>query len=251
MTTPSDTGVADRLADVRERIRRACERSGRDPGEVTLIGASKRQPVERLRAAAEAGLRTFGENQVQEAEAKIPLLGVDLDWHFIGTLQSNKVKTAVRLFSTVHSLDRPKIARALAEEAGRQDRRLKGFIQVHLGDEATKHGFPQDGEDLVRAVRPLADLERLEVVGLMAIPPWEDDPEARRAWFRKLRRLRDLLADQPEWRGFPGLLSMGMSDDFEAAIEEGATHVRVGTSLFGPRLDTGGRLDTPRGHPVS
>ena len=240
MAKSSDNGaptVADRLADVRERIRLACERCGRDPRDVTLIGASKRQPIERLRAAAEAGLRTFGENQVQEAEVKVPVLPVDLDWHFIGTLQSNKAKPAVRIFSTVHSLDRPKIARVLAEEAGRQNRRLKGFIQVHLGDEPTKHGFPEDGEALVRAVRPLAGLERLEVVGLMALPPYEDDPVAQRAWFRKLAELRDLLADEAEWRGFPGLLSMGMSDDFEIAVEEGATHVRVGSSLFGPRLD--------------
>jgi hypothetical protein len=231
----SGRDVADRLAGVRERIRRACERSRRDPREVTLIGASKRQPVERLRAAVEAGLRTFGENQVREAEAKIPLLPVDLDWHLLGTLQSNKAKSAVRLFSTFHSLDRLKVARVLAEEAGRQDRRLAGFMQIHLGSEPTKHGFPEDAEEFVRAVRPLADLDRLEVVGLMAIPPWEEDPEAQRAWFRKLRELRDHLAGEPEWRGFPGFLSMGMSDDFEIAVEEGATHVRVGTSLFGRR----------------
>lgn len=240
MTKSSATAaraVADRLADVRERIASACERSGRDPREVTLIGASKRQPIERLRAAAEAGLETFGENQVQEAAVKIPVLPVHLDWHFIGTLQSNKVKSAVRLFSTVHSLDRAKIARALEREARRQDRRLKGFIQVHLGEEPTKHGFPEDGDALVRAVRPLADLERVEVVGLMAIPPCEEEREAQRAWFRKLRELRNRLAGRPEWRDFPGFLSMGMSDDFEAAIEEGATHVRVGSSLFGPRLD--------------
>ena len=236
MTTSSDT-VADRLADIREKIRQACERSGRDPREVTLIGASKRQPVERLRAAAEAGLRTFGENQVQEAEVKIPVLPVDLDWQFIGTLQSNKAKPAVRLFSTFHSVDRPKIARVLSEEAARQDRHLEGFLQVHLGDERSKHGFPDDGDDLVRAARPLARLDRLHLVGLMAIPPFEEDREAQRSWFRQLRELRDFVAGQPEWRGFPGLLSMGMSDDFEIAVEEGATHVRVGSSLFGPRLD--------------
>ena len=229
----SSPAVAQRLADVRRRIAAACGRAGRDRREVTLIGAAKRQPIERLRAAAAAGLEVFGENQVQEAAAVIGDLPVDLDWHFIGTLQSNKANAAARLFSTVHSLDRLKIARALDRAAGRLGRRLRGFIQVHLGDEPSKHGFPEEG--LVAAVRPLAELEHVEVVGLMAIPPWEDDPEDQRAWFRRLRELRDLVAAQPEWQGFPGQLSMGMSQDFEIAIEEGATHVRVGTSLFGPR----------------
>lgn len=231
--TPS--GVAKRLAAIRERIQEACSSAGRDPREVTLIGASKRQPIERLRAAAEAGLQVFGENQIQEAVVKIPELPVGLDWHFIGTLQSNKAKTVARHFNTVHSLDRPKIARVLDREARCQGRRLRGFIQVHLGHEASKHGFPQDRDELIEAVRPLAELEHLDVVGLMTMPPQEEDPGSQRAWFRKLRALRDELAEQPEWHGFPGLLSMGMSCDFEVAIEEGATHIRVGSSLFGLR----------------
>lgn len=229
--------VAQRLAEVRRRIRDAGERAGRDSSAVTLVGAAKRQPIERLRAAAAAGLRVFGENQVQEAAATIPVLPVDLDWHFIGTLQSNKAKAAARLFSTVHSLDRVKIARALDREAGKLGRRLKGFIQIHLGDEPSKHGFPDEGAELAAAVRPLAELEHVEIVGLMAIPPWEDEPERQRAWFRKLRGLGEALAGRPEWQRFPGLLSMGMSQDFEIAVEEGATHVRLGTSLFGPRPD--------------
>ncbi len=130
-----------------------------------------------------------------------------------------------------------KIARALDRQAAKLGRRLSGFLQVHLGDEPTKHGFPDDGAKLVEAVRPLAELGHLEVVGLMAVPPLEDDPDRQRAWFRKLRGLRDLLASRPEWEGFPGLLSMGMSQDFEIAVEEGATHVRLGTLLFGPRPD--------------
>lgn len=237
MTTPSlpVATVAERLADLRRRLAAACGRAGRDPGEVTLIGASKRQPLERLRAAAAAGLEVFGENIVQEAAEKIPRLPPGIDWHFIGTLQSNKAKAAVELFSTVHSIDRLKIARALERQARDQDRRLSGFLQVHLGSEPSKHGFPEEPEAFVAAVRPLAELERVEVVGLMAIPPFEEDPERQRGWFRRLRGLRDRLAAEPAWRGFRGWLSMGMSDDFEIAVEEGATHVRVGTSLFGPR----------------
>ena len=229
--------VAARLEHIQERIRSACRRAGRDPAEVTLVGASKRQPFERLRQAAQAGLSTFGENQVQEAEVKIPELPLGLDWHFIGTLQSNKARVAARLFTTIHSLDRLKIARALDREAAREGRRMKGLIQVHLGGEATKHGFPEEGDALVEAVRPLAALDWIDVVGLMTIPPSEDDPERQRAWFRRLRELRNRLAKEPEWQGFPGWLSMGMSGDFEIAIEEGATHVRVGSSIFGPRLD--------------
>ncbi len=230
---PPADDAGRRLADVRRRIEAACARAGRDAGGVTLIGASKRQPIQRLEAAIAAGLRVFGESRIQEATEKIPRLPVDLDWHFIGTLQSNKANVAARFFDTVHSLDRAKIARALDRAAERQGRHLKGFIQVHLGTEPTKHGFPEEG--LAEAVRPLGGLEHLEIVGLMAIPPWEEDPELRRGWFRRMRELRDGLAAEPEWRGFPGLLSMGMSQDFELAIEEGATHIRVGTCLFGAR----------------
>lgn len=229
--------VAERLAAIRRRVADACARAGRNADAVTLVGAAKRQPIERLRAAAAAGLRVFGENQVQEAEATIPELPVDLDWHFIGTLQSNKAKAAARLFSTFHSIDRVKIARALDREAAKLGRRLAGFLQVHLGEEPTKHGFPEDEARFVEAVRPLAGLGHVRVVGLMAIPPWEDDPDRQRAWFRRLVRLRDALAARPEWADFPGLLSMGMSEDYEVAVEEGATHVRVGTLLFGPRPD--------------
>lgn len=227
--------VAERLAEIRLRIHQACVRVGRDPREVTLIGASKRQPIEVLRSAAEAGLEVFGENQIQEAVAKIPELPVGLDWHFIGTLQSNKARTVARYFSTVHSLDRPKIARVLNREAAVYGRRLNGFIQVHLGDEASKHGFSSRPNEFIDTVRDLAGLEHLNIVGLMAIPPCEEDTGRQREWFRKLRELRDALMTEPEWRSFPGLLSMGMSRDFEIAIEEGATHVRVGSSLFGPR----------------
>ena len=228
-----EEAIRHHLELIQERIARACQRCGRAAREVTLVGVSKGQPVELLQAGWNAGLRVFGENKVQEAVAKSEQLPAGIDWHLIGPLQSNKVKPAVALFSTIHSVDRLKIALALNAEAARQGRRLPCFLEVNLGNEESKHGFAAD--DLAAEVRPLAELEHLEVLGLMAIPPWTQVAESSRPWFARLRRLRDELALQPAWQRWPGLLSMGMSGDFEVAIEEGATHVRVGTSLFGPR----------------
>ena len=231
--TAVEREVAERLAAVRERIAAAARRAGRDPAEVVLVGASKRQPPERLRAAWAAGLRVFGENRVQEAEEHREILPAEVDWHLIGPLQSNKAKRAVELFSTVHSVDRVKIAERLDREAAELGIVLPCFLEVNLGGEASKSGFPVEG--LAARVAPLAGLSHLRVVGLMAIPPMAEDPEASRPWFRRLRGLRDELGGRGEWRGWEGWLSMGMSGDFEAAVEEGATHVRVGTSLFGAR----------------
>jgi pyridoxal phosphate enzyme (YggS family) len=225
--------VEERLAGVRRRIAEACARAGRDPAEITLVAVSKRQPAAKVRQAFEHGQLVFGENQVQEATAKAADLPVDIRWHLIGPLQSNKVKPVVRLFDAVHSVDRPKIARLLDQEAGRIGRRLDVFCQIHLGGEESKHGFPV--EVLEAEVRPLVGLPNLRVQGLMAIPPFEEDPGDARRWFRQLRELRDATRRWPEWHEVPGFLSMGMSHDFEVAIEEGATHVRVGTDLFGPR----------------
>ena len=233
-----DLEFVDRLAAVRRRIAEACARAGRRPEEVTLVGAAKAQPAARLRAARRAGLEVFGENRVQEAEDHRAILaaeGVDAPaWHLIGPLQSNKAKRAAALFDVVHSLDREKIARLLDCELAALGRRIPAFVEVNLGAEEGKHGFPPAG--LPTAVRPLAALEHLRVVGLMAVPPAADDPEASRPWFRRLCELAAELAARPEWPRFPALLSMGMSDDFEVAVEEGATHVRVGSALFGPRL---------------
>ena len=233
-----DGGGAARLAAVRRRIAEACARAGRRPDEVTLVGAAKVQPPARLLATRRAGLTVFGENRVQEAEEHRAILaaaGADApEWHLIGPLQSNKVKRAAALFDAVHSLDREKIARLLDRELAALGRRIPAFVEVNLGAEEGKHGFPPAG--LAAAVRPLAALEHLRVVGLMAVPPAADDPEASRPWFRRLRELAAELAARPEWPRFPALLSMGMSDDFEVAVEEGATHVRIGSALFGPRL---------------
>lgn len=225
--------VAERLADVRRRIDSASRRAGRNAEDITLIGAAKRQPLERLEEAATSGLRAFGENRVQEARAHREVLPGGLEWHLIGPLQSNKARLAVDLFDVVHSVDRLKIARLLEREAAARERTLPALLEINLGDETSKHGFTV--ERLAETVAPLAGLAHLRIMGLMAIPPFADDPERSRPWFQRLRELRDTLFARGEWAGRPGWLSMGMSDDFEVAIEEGATHVRVGTALFGAR----------------
>jgi hypothetical protein len=233
-----DATVTERLAWIRSRIEEACRRSGRPAGAggITLVGASKTQAPALLAEAWAAGLRVFGENRVQEAVAKsreLPPHIQDIEWHLIGPLQSNKVRPAAELFRAVHSIDRPSIAEALDREAAAHGKTMDGFLEINLGGEESKHGFAAAG--LADAVRPLAGLAHLRIAGLMAIPPPGETAEDSRPWFRRLRELRDDLAGRPEWQGFPGWLSMGMSDDFEVAVEEGATHVRVGSALFGPR----------------
>jgi len=231
--------IQERYQAITRRIGEACSRGGRRPEDIVLVGASKTQPAEVVAAVWHAGLRVFGENRVQEALAKSrellspPFSISDIEWHLIGPLQTNKVKAALDLFRTVHSVDRLRVAEALDQEAGRRGLTISGFLEINLGGEESKHGFPAAG--LAEAVSPLAGLQHLKIVGLMAIPPPADDPEGSRSWFRRLRELRDVLASRPEWPDFPGWLSMGMSHDFEVAVEEGATHVRVGTSLFGSR----------------
>lgn len=225
--------VALRLARIRERLAAAARRSGRDPAEVALVGASKLQPVAALSEAYSAGLRRFGENRVQEGRTKAPELPADVEWHLLGPLQSNKVRAAVETFTFFHAVDRPAIARALDAEARARGKVLTGLLEVNLGEEASKHGFAP--ETLAETAAPLAALEHLRISGLMAIPPPGDDAEASRPWFRRLSELRDTLAARSEWQGRLTALSMGMSDDFEVAVEQGATHVRIGTLLFGPR----------------
>ena len=233
---PAD--LSSRLSEIRDRIAAACARAGRSPEDVTLVGVSKTHPAALVQAAWRAGIRVFGENRVQEAlakskEADLPPPPEGPEWHLIGPLQSNKVRPALDLFGTIHSIDRPKIAEAIDREAAARGLRIEGFLEVNVGDEESKHGFP--ASRLLADAAPLAALPSLRIVGLMAIPPYEEDPESARRWFVRLRELRDELAARPEWAGFPGLLSMGMSHDYEIAIEEGATHVRVGTALFGER----------------
>jgi pyridoxal phosphate enzyme (YggS family) len=227
------SSVTQRVHAVRERIQDACQRSGRKTDSVTLIGAAKRQPIKRLREALAAGLHDIGENRVQEGIEHQEAVTDGAVWHFIGPLQSNKVRRAVEHFDIFHAVDRLKIARKLDGEAGRRGVQVPAFLEVNLGGEESKHGFAPAG--LADLVRPLADLDNLRIIGLMAIPPLAEDPEESRLWFRRLRELRDDLFGRREWSDGPGMLSMGMSGDFPVAIEEGATHVRVGTALFGPR----------------
>ncbi len=230
------SALRDRLAALRRRLDDAAERAGRDPAEVHLLAVSKTFPAESVREAAALGLRSFGENRIQEASAKIPELAdvdVPLEWHLIGGLQRNKARRAVELFDVIHSLDRPELARELAKAARALERRPRVLVQVNLDDEPQKGGVaPGKLTELVAFVDACPEL-RLE--GLMAIPKACEDPEEVRPSFV---RLRELLAELNATRGPEDQLrelSMGMSSDFEVAIEEGATWIRVGTAIFGPR----------------
>lgn len=223
-----------RLQAVRDRIAAACARSGRTPSEVTLVGVSKTHPADVVREAFAAGLRDFGENRVQEAEEKADALAdlhaAGLRWHLIGHLQANKAKKAGALFDVVHSVDDASLGARLDRVAAEQGRVLPVLVQVDLAGEATKFGLEESS--LTATLESLRGLSSLRVEGLMVLPPYFDDPEATRPFFRRLRALRD----QAVGRGLCGRhLSMGMSHDFEVAIEEGATFVRVGTAIFGQR----------------
>jgi len=217
--------VKDNLEAVKAKVAAACRRAGRDPAGVLLIAVSKTVDLERIRDAVEAGVVALGENRVQEARDKVATLGRPVPWHLIGSLQTNKAKDAVQLFDWIHSVDRLELARELDKRAHAAGRRVRGLLQVNLGEE------PQKGGAAPGEVKALLDamfgMRNLDIRGLMAIPPQVPDAEAARPYFRRLRELR-------EGTGLEHL-SMGMSADYEVAIEEGATMVRVGTSIFGPR----------------
>ena len=227
--------IADAVAAVRDRIARAAARSGRAPGEVTLVAVSKTHPPESVEAAFAAGVRDFGENKVQEAEPKIAALQAlraqGLRWHLVGHLQSNKARRAVAGFDSIQSVDSAELTVRLDRTAAELDRVLDVLVQVELGGEATKSGLTADALfPALEAMRPLA---RVRAVGLMTVPPFADDPEQTRPFFSRLRA----LVDDAHARGLlqGRVLSMGMSGDYEVAIEEGATLVRVGTAIFGER----------------
>jgi pyridoxal phosphate enzyme (YggS family) len=224
--------IAANIERVRERISRAAKRAGRHGDEVTLVAVSKTFPAEAIRAAYDAGLRHFGENRVQEWESKQRLVAdLDATWHLIGHLQSNKALRAAYLFRRVDSIDDLALAKRLAAAAAAEGKNLPVLIEVHLGDEATKSGVAVAG--LPALAEGIAPFAHIDLVGLMTIPPFADDPELARPYFRKLRELRDDVSRRVG-RKMP-VLSMGMSYDFEVAIEEGATEVRLGTALFGQR----------------
>jgi pyridoxal phosphate enzyme (YggS family) len=223
--------IAENLADIRTRISRSAQRAGRPGEEITLVAVSKTFPAEAIRTAYEAGLRHFAENRIQEAESKRPQLSeLRANWHFIGHLQSNKIRKAAQLFDRIDSVDSSALAQRLNEAAAPFSKRLAILIEVHAG-ETTKSGVSE--ADLPSLAEKCAQLTNLELRGLMTIPPYAADPESARPFFEKLRTLRDRTAAQIG-RALP-ILSMGMSHDFEIAIAEGATEVRIGTALFGSR----------------
>lgn len=226
--------IGDNLEEIRNRIDRAAGRAGRDPGRVRLLAVSKMAPVALLREAHACGQRLFGENYLQEAEAKIVELGPGYEWHFIGHLQSNKAGQAADLFDLVETVDRLKVAAALNRGLAGSGRVLPVLLQVNIGREPQKFGvLPEEAEGLLRQVQ---ELPHLAVRGLMVMPPFLEEAEAVRPFFRQTRELARKMAEHGLLPP-PGdaELSMGMSGDYEVAVEEGATLVRVGTALFGAR----------------
>jgi hypothetical protein len=234
-TAPSADELRERLDEARRRIETCARRRGRDPAEITLIAVSKTHPPSLLRRAIEAGAHDLGENRVQEAEAKIEELGRwPPRWHLIGHLQANKARRAVALFDVIHSIDSASLARRLDRlcvEEGRNQ--LPVMIQVDLANEETKSGVDED--DLPGLISVVKACERLRLIGLMTLPPFSEDAERARPYFRRLRELRDASGSRMDFGDGRGELSMGMSNDYEVAIEEGATMVRIGTAIFGER----------------
>jgi len=226
--------IKENLASIQDRIVSAAHRAGRDPASVTLVAVSKKKPLTAVLEAASAGQKIFGENYFQDAKEKILACPERLSWHFIGHVQSNKAKPVAELFDMVETVDRLKLARALDKHARNCDRMLSVLLQVNVGRDPKKSGvMPEDIEPLLRGITEFANLK---LKGFMTMPPFMANPEDVRPFFRRLR----LLAEDFRERGFFAgpdqiQLSMGMSADFEVAIEEGATLVRVGTALFGPR----------------
>jgi pyridoxal phosphate enzyme (YggS family) len=229
--------IAANVSLIQERIAAAARRSGRPLGEIALMAVSKTQSPERIREAYDAGQRLFGENRVQEFAEKAAALS-DLrraEWHMIGHLQTNKSAKAVELFRTVDSVDSLKLAEKLDAAARTLGRKLEVLVEINVGGEAAKSGVPPNAAALEELLLAAPRLEALAFRGLMTVPPFTDDPEGARPYFRKLRELRDTIAARKLPDVAVSQLSMGMSHDFEVAIEEGSSCVRVGTAIFGQR----------------
>ncbi|HUA16494.1 MAG TPA: YggS family pyridoxal phosphate-dependent enzyme [Verrucomicrobiae bacterium] len=229
--------ISENIVDVRERLATAARRAGRSASDIALMGVTKTHPAERIREAYAGGLRLFGENRVQEFAGKSAAV-VDLEgaeFHMIGHLQTNKAGKAAELFQAVDSVDSVKLAEKLEAAARAIGKKLAVLIEVNVGGETAKSGASPDSAELEELLAAAPRLEALEIRGLMTVPPFTDNPEGARPFFRRLRELRDMLAA----RRMPGVrieqLSMGMSHDFEVAVEEGSTCVRVGTAIFGER----------------
>ncbi len=227
------SAVGDNIRKIREEIAEAALRSGREPSAVRLMAVTKTVDDARILEAIEAGVDIMGENYVQEAKRKIETMNVDVRWHMIGHLQSNKAKYAIRLFDMIHSIDRLSLAEELDKRSAAVGRVTTVLIEVNVSGEESKSGIP--AEEAPALVRKIASLDNLSIRGLMTMPPWFEDPENARPYFAALRKLRDRIADEE----IPGVdlreLSMGMSADYRVAVEEGATIVRIGTAIFGPR----------------
>jgi hypothetical protein len=225
--------VADNIRHIRAVIAEAARRSGRPASAIRLMAVTKTVDDDRILAAIRAGVEIIGENYVQEAKRKVEKMGKGCEWHLIGRLQTNKAKYAVHLFDMIHSVDRLGLAAELDRRAGAAGRVIPILIEVNVGGEATKSGVPPaEALDLIRAIAPL---QNLSIRGLMTMPPWFDDPEDARPCFKALRELRDRIAGEATSRVEMRELSMGMTDDYAVAIEEGATIVRIGRGIFGER----------------
>ncbi|WP_236891162.1 YggS family pyridoxal phosphate-dependent enzyme [Desulfoluna limicola] len=226
--------MKDRIQKIEQQIREAAEKAGRNPEEIRLVAVSKIKPAEMVKEAMDAGQRIFGENYIQEAVAKIEEVGSEgIEWHFIGHLQSKKSKYAAGVFDLIHSVDSLKLAKEINKQAAKKGVVQKILIQVNTSGEDSKSGTTE--EAVIELIREAATLENVAIKGLMTMPAFFDDPEGARPYFRQLR----LIKERIESLAIPGVemkeLSMGMSGDFEVAIEEGATLVRVGTAIFGAR----------------
>jgi hypothetical protein len=229
--------IAENVALIRGRIAAAAARVGRNPAEITLMAVSKTVEPARIREAYEAGVRVFGENRVQEFAEKAPSLPdlKDAEWHLIGHLQSNKAKKAAEMFGVVDSVDSLRLAQKLDQAAEQSGKVLPVLIEIKVGAEETKSGIPLDSPELEELLRAAAEFRHVQIRGLMAVPPHTEDPQGSRPYFRLLRDLRDQIAARKLPGVAMGVLSIGMSHDFEVAIEEGSTCVRVGTAIFGQR----------------
>ncbi len=229
--------IAENIARVRERIAAAAGRANRNPNEITLMAVSKTFPAERIREAYAAGQRVFGENRVQEFAGKAAALGDlrDTEWHLIGHLQTNKAAKAAELFDAVDSVDSVRMAEKLNASAESAGKILSVLIEINVGGEKAKSGAAPDSDELVQILQGAPLWGNLKIRGLMTVPPYTEDPEDSRPYFRQLRQIRDRIAARSLPQIGAAVLSMGMSHDYEVAIEEGATCVRVGTAIFGER----------------
>jgi pyridoxal phosphate enzyme (YggS family) len=229
--------ISENVAELKSRVEKAAKRAGRDPGEIALMAVTKTHPPERIREAYEAGLRIFGENRVQEFSGKANALAdlPEAEWHMIGHLQTNKAAKAAELFSAVDSVDSLKVAEKLDAAARALNKKLQVLVEVNVGGEAAKSGVASDSQELEDLLIAAPRLEALAFRGLMTVPPHTEDPEGARPFFRQLRALRDQIAARKLPAISTDLLSMGMSHDFEVAIEEGSTGIRIGMAIFGER----------------